>query len=136
MNTHQQRALWAAVLHQMADSIVNGDCDLPTRIDVWTQYVDESTFMDRADHTAAGPLEIKILGADYAGVTLPVGKLVELPIDWHIHMKITDDNRELFTRYAAEHNDICVGEGESYVAPNGDDDPDFVPAGLNDTSEN
>lgn len=109
MTEAQTRALWAAVLISLGEAIRAGLTQIPTNVKVWTQYITAGELLALADNSYTEPLPIQFT-ATSAFVTVPTGKLLDLPIEWtmQVDLKADNHNTDLMRKAFAAHNSDCV----------------------------
>lgn len=119
MNSHQQQALWAHALRELADTINAGQAPAPSSLQIWSQYVTPRQLLAIADTTTPEPLQIRDHGR-YVAVSVPVGRMLDLEITWvsqvDVNALATLEEQADFRKAIREHNTYCMG------APAGPDD--------------
>lgn len=109
MNEQQQRALWSAAFHTLADAIDHNLAPMPTSVDLWTQYVTPVQLLEYADRSTPEPLEIRQM-SNFASIKIPTVEPLDLQISWTLQAETPDDAHE---RAIADggyqlHNAHCV----------------------------
>lgn len=111
LNEHQNRALWATALHDLADAISRGHTPAPTSVHFWTQWVTPAELIQVADYAAPEPLPIKTYYDNLlSAVTVPTGRPLDLPIEWTYQAKLPEDTveRTQIVNQFTDHNEQCV----------------------------
>jgi hypothetical protein len=108
-NEHQNRALWATALRDLANAVSEHIVPPPTSMQLWTQFAPIERLLEIADGSTPKPLTIKSIDGFFS-VTVPVGEPLELKIDWITQARKSDDNGELIRQHTlvSNHESYCV----------------------------
>jgi hypothetical protein len=114
-NEHQTRALWATALHQLADAINQGIVEPPHDAHFYSHDVSPRELLHVADNSYKTALRVTNANGPYPSVTVPVGELLGLKLDWiHLSVRPGDATQALaaIENYKT-HNTVCVPLSES-----------------------
>lgn len=105
--------MWASALRTLSDAIAAGFSPHPTSVDLWSQYVSADELLHIADNSYKTPLAITLFGDQGAGVRVPTGEPIDLPITWHFQVDLAPLDtveRTRVTELFRDHNATCCDQ--------------------------